>query len=105
VSNQTEPRAERQTDRNTAADRQADRQVWDQLLPVDDDGVGRRLIAVPAALLVTTPAEEREERGVNTHIHNTCSSANASSSANISAHTDGAYSLFFFLLFRSKKMF
>lgn len=26
-----------------------------ELLPVDDDGVGGRLVAVPAALLVTTP--------------------------------------------------
>ena len=28
-----------------------------ELLPVDDDGVGGRLVAISAALLVTTPTE------------------------------------------------
>lgn len=35
-------------------------------LPVDDDGVGRRLVAVPAALLVTTPTAGHRNRVSNT---------------------------------------
>lgn len=37
------------------------------LLPVDDDGVGGRLVAIPAAFLVTTPTgRERKNNGSHT---------------------------------------